>query len=169
MIYLGTCFSLTAKSACQASRPLLGLQGSPIAGCMMGMGTVVDADVDAVSRGGMSVAWSCTWNCMGLRSMIRMWQISLSTPWLRVNLAGGGDKHGGRKARVSWGAGREGRKIHAGSAHMVPVQDEMRLTLLYAECRVLELGPNLAPVIQPELVALLIVQECTVSTYGWWE
>ena len=29
----------------------------------------------------------------------------------------GGDKRGGRKARVSQGAGREGGKMHAGVAH----------------------------------------------------
>ena len=90
MIHLGTCFSLTAKAAYQASRPFLGLRGSPIVGCTAGIGTAADADVDAVSRGGMSAAQSCMWNCVGLRSMIDMWQISKDTlTRLRANLAGG--------------------------------------------------------------------------------
>ena len=82
------------------------------------MGTVVDADADAVSRGGASVARSCVQNCMGLRSMIHMWQILKHTSTrLRANLAGRGGKHSGRQARVSRGVGKEGGKMHAGVAH----------------------------------------------------
>ena len=53
-----------------------------------------------------------------LRNMICEWQIlKYTSTRLRVNLAAGGDKCSGRKARVSWGAGREGGKMHAGVAH----------------------------------------------------
>ena len=64
------------------------------------------------------MAWSCMWNCVGLRSMIYMWQISKYTlTRLRVNLAGGEGQAWRQKARVSWGAGREGGKMHSGIAH----------------------------------------------------
>ena len=52
--------------------------------------------------------------------------------------------------------------MHAGVAH-ARSRREKEWGLLYAEGGVLELGPDFAPVVQPELVSLLIVRERAVS------
>ena len=114
-------------------------------GCMAGTGTMVDADVDAVSRGGMSAVQSCVWNCMELRSMIRMWQISKYTSTrLRANLVGEGQAQW-QKSQGQPGCGQGGWEdacrcstrrcstrrcsTRRCSTCTVPVQEGMRLTL----------------------------------------